>query len=473
MASLNMGNYDGKNILVLGLGVSGRAAAELLVSRGARVVGIDSADSPAVRTAVASLVSQGVVVKLGATALPEGRFDLAVTSPGVSLSLPWFDALRAADVPVIGELELGYRESLSLSVAVTGTDGKTTTTLLIEHMLRHCHKRTLAAGNVGVPICAVVDKTKELDILTLEVSSFQLETTEFFRPSVAVVTSLAPDHMDRHRTMEAYIQAKGRIFRNQQIFDWAIVQSAALAQFRAAGIEPPSKVISYSATDPEADIYMDRSLLISRLGGWEGPLLDFDKCLLAGPHNAENCMAAFAVGRVLRLPLEETIAAIRSFSPLAHRCEPIAQLGGVTYVNDSKSTTMHSLLAALRSVATVPGGRPNVWLIAGGKDKGIEYHDAGPVISQRVKGAYLIGETRERLRSAWSLFTPCTLSSSLLEAVREAARHAESGDVVLLSPACSSFDQFQDYQHRGETFRQAVNQLAAGSVTSDRGTQTG
>ncbi|MBI1841122.1 MAG: UDP-N-acetylmuramoyl-L-alanine--D-glutamate ligase [Verrucomicrobia bacterium] len=462
MAGLNMGNYEGKRVLVIGLGVSGRAAADLLARRGARVVAIDSADSAELRAAVASLGSQGVSTRLGASGLPEGHFDLAVTSPGIPSSLPWFDALCAAGIPVIGELELGYRESLCLSVAITGTDGKTTTTRLVEHMLKHCHKRTIAAGNVGVPICSVADQTKELDILTLEVSSFQLETTEFFRPSVAVVTNLAPDHLDRHRTMEAYIQAKGRIFRNQQLFDWAIIQSDALTKLRAAGVEAPSKVISYSATDPRADIYMDRSLLISRLGGWEGPLLDFDKCRLAGPHNAENCMAALAVGRVLRLPLEQTLEAVRSFAPLPHRCEPVAQIGGIIYVNDSKSTTMHSLLAALRSVSAAPGGRPNVWLIAGGKDKGLEYHDAGPLISQRVRGAYLIGETRERLRSAWSLFTPCALSGSLLEAVREAARRAEPGDVVLLSPACSSFDQFQDYQHRGDTFRQAVAQLAAG-----------
>lgn len=457
-----MSSYEQQKVLVVGLGLSGQSAAAFLRERGADVWAIDSADTPALRVVAERLANQGIHVSLGVGELTETGFELAVVSPGISDELPALVQLRAASTPIIGELELGYRESLCLNIAVTGTDGKTTTTRLIERMLSNSHKRTIAAGNIGVPITSVVQQTRELDFLTLEVSSFQLESIQYFRPTVAVLLNLAPDHLDRHRSMEAYIRAKARLFENQQAFDWAIVQAEALAQLRKHGIEPRGKLITFSATDPQADLFLDRSLLISRLPQWEGPLLDLEKCQLSGPHNAENCMAALAVGRVLRLPLEETLAAVRDFVPLPHRCEFLREVNGVRYINDSKATTMHALEAALRAIPRAGGGRPNVWLIAGGKDKGLDYHEVGPLLHERVKGTYLIGETATRLRSDWGLFTPCSVCGSLLEAVSEAARRAEPGDVVLLSPACSSFDQFRDYQHRGEVFRQAVSALVTG-----------
>jgi UDP-N-acetylmuramoylalanine--D-glutamate ligase len=175
-------------------------------------------------------------------------------------------------------------------------------------------------------------------------------------------------------------------------------------------------------------------------------------------------MAALAVGRVLRIPLETMVESFKSYQPAAHRCELVAEINGVKYINDSKATNLDAVHKALLALPSVRAGEPNVWLIAGGKEKGLEFHDIGPLLSQRVKGAFLIGETREKIRAAWSLFTPCSLSESLAEAVGEAARNAESGDVVLLSPACSSFDQFQNYQHRGEVFRLAVQNLPGGQA---------
>ena len=220
-----------------------------------------------------------------------------------------------------------------------------------------------------------------------------------------------------------------------------------------------AEVITFSASNRRADLYLDRSLIISRLDDWNGPLLDMNQTRLVGPHNAENVMAALAVGRVLRIPLETMVDALKSYEPAAHRCELVAEIGGVKFINDSKATNLDAVHKALLAVPTAQPGEPNVWLIAGGRDKGFEYHDIGPLLSQRVKGAFLIGETREKIRAAWSLFTPCTLKDSLIEAVHEAAAGAVSGDVVLLSPACSSFDQFQNYQHRGDVFRQAVAEL--------------
>jgi UDP-N-acetylmuramoylalanine--D-glutamate ligase len=326
----------------------------------------------------------------------------------------------------------------------------------------------LAAGNIGVPLCRVVEQTRELDLLTLEVSSFQLETTQFFRPALAVLLNLTPDHLDRYPAMADYVKAKARIFTNQQAFDWAIIQSEALAQLQSLRQEIPSKIITFSAANRRADIYLERGLILSRIEGWSGPLLDMDHCLVRGPHNAENLMAALAVGRVLRIPLEIMVESLKTYAPAAHRCELVAEINGVKFINDSKATNLDALQKALLSMPQGHGGEPTVWLIAGGKDKGLEYHDIGPLLSQRVKGAFLLGETREKIRAAWGLFTPCVLVNSLLQAVHDAARSAVAGDVVLLSPACSSFDQFQNYQERGEVFRQAAKkfeQTTRGSAT--------
>jgi UDP-N-acetylmuramoylalanine--D-glutamate ligase len=449
---------ENKEVLVVGLGASGKAACELLLRKGAKVWAVDDAKTDLLEREAEQLTAQGVRAHLGGE-VPNGKFDLAVVSPGVPWESPSLQSILARKIHIIGELELGFQHSFCLNVSITGTNGKTTTTELVERLLRQRQIKTVAAGNIGLPLCAVAEQSKDLDFLTLEVSSFQLETIEYFRPAIAVLLNITPDHLDRYAGMAEYARAKARLFMNQQAFDWAIVQTEALAQLRTLGVSIPSKVITFSASNRRADIYFDRGLLISRLGDWEGRLLNMDDCRLRGPHNAENLMAALAVGRVLRVPLESMVESLKSYQPPAHRCELVTEINGVKFINDSKSTNLDSLHKALLSVPSERAGEPNVLLIAGGKDKGFEYHDVGPLLSQRVKSAYLIGETREKLRAAWSLFTPCTLADSLLEAVQSAARDAATGDVVLLSPACSSFDQFQNYKHRGEVFRQAVKDL--------------
>jgi UDP-N-acetylmuramoylalanine--D-glutamate ligase len=450
-----------KQVLVIGLGASGQAAARLLRRRGAEVMAVDHADTAALRRVAQELQALGIVVELGSPAAPKRLFDLAVLSPGVPSDHRLVRELRQRGVPVISELELGYQQARCLNIAITGTNGKTTTTELVAHILNQCGRKTIAAGNIGLPVCEVVDRSKELDFLTLEVSSFQLETIHYFRPSVGVLLNLTPDHLDRYATMADYVRAKARLFLNQQPFDWAIVQSEALAQLRSLNLPLPAKLITFSANNRRADLVFERGLLISRLPDWTGPLLDLDESPIRGPHNAENLLAALAVGRVLRLPLEEMLAAIQSYRPAPHRCEVVAEVRGVRFINDSKATNLDAVQKALLSVPPRPGGEPNVWLLAGGKDKGFDFHDIGPLLSQRVKGALLFGETREKIRAAWSLFTPCTVHETLLEAFADATQRAVPGDVVLLSPACSSFDQFQNYQERGEAFRQAVAQWAA------------
>lgn len=456
-----MNDLSKKNVLVMGLGTSGRAAAALALRRGAKVFAVDAADSADLRKQVEPLIAGGVTVQLGTMECPEVSLDLAVISPGISTKVPLVTELKRREVPLIGELELAFRISTCLHLAITGTNGKTTTTEMIESILTQAGRQTIAAGNIGLPACEVAERTRDLDFLTLEVSSFQLETIEYFRPSVAVLTNLTPDHLDRYASMADYVRTKARIFQNQQVFDWAIVQSEALAQMRSMGLQINSKVITYSANNQRADLFLDRGLIVSQLPDWTGPLLSMDQCQVAGPHNAENLMAALAVSRVLRLPLKPVVMALRSYSPAPHRCEPVAEINGVRFVNDSKATNLDATARAIESIAPAPAGEPNIWLIAGGKDKGFDYHDVGPLLSRRVKGAFLLGETREKIRAAWSLFTPCQLVDSLADGVRRAAEAARPGDTVLLSPACSSFDMFRNYQHRGDVFHQAVLELSA------------
>src|SRR2546430_9632419 len=454
-----MTRLQNKEVLVLGLGLSGVAATRLLKSAGAKVWAVDSADTEELRAQEAELEAMGVNVELAANTAPSRMFALVVVSPGVPPTNPIYAAMRAGGVPIIGELELGGQKSLCLNIAITGTNGKTTTTELTERLLLQNQIRTMAAGNIGLPLCSIVDKTRELDFVTLEVSSFQLETIKFFRPAIAVLLNMTPDHLDRYSNMSEYVRAKGRLFENQQAFDWAVVQTDALALLQAEGVKIPSKIITFSAQDKTGDIYLERGLIISRMPDWAGPLLNMDECLLRGPHNAENLMATLAVGRILRIPLERMIGTLNSYAPAPHRCERVAQINGVTFVNDSKATDVDAVQKALLSIARTPDLGPNVWLIAGGRDKGVEYHDLGPLLAERVKGAFPIGGAREKIRAAWGLFTPCTMVDSLLEAIQRAAASAVAGDVILLSPACSSFDQFRNYQHRGEVFRQAVARL--------------
>jgi UDP-N-acetylmuramoylalanine--D-glutamate ligase len=423
------------------------------------VLAVDQADTEQLRKDTLPLRTRGAEVHLGLTRVPDEWFDLAVVSPGVPCQGSLMQEIYRRGVPVIGEIELAYQYASCPIIAITGTNGKTTTTELVARLLRLTGQRTVAAGNIGQPLSGAVAKDQDLDYLTVEVSSFQLETIRRFRPAVAVVLNLTPDHMDRYAGMDDYIRAKARILLNQEASDWAIIQQEALAQMQTLRITIPSQVITFSARDGKADLALENGAITSRSPLQRGPLLSMSQVYVRGPHNAENLMAALAVGMVSRLPMREVGAALRSYRPAAHRCELVAEIDGVRFVNDSKATNVDAVRQALSSLPSVEG-RPNIWLIAGGKDKGFDYAELGPALAQRVRHAFLLGETRGRIRFAWERFTACTEVDSLLEAVTEAAQRAVSGDVVLLSPACSSFDMFQNYQHRGEVFRQAVQHWA-------------
>lgn len=460
-----MFDLTNKEILVIGLGGRGRAACELLRRSGARVTGVDSCDSSALRHDAEKLRPLGVEVELGVSALPKGEFRLAVVSPATPRNQELVRAVAQSKVPIIGELELGYQQARCLSIAIAGTNGKGTTAELVERVLTNNHRKTVLSGHRGRPVCSVVEQTRELDFLILQVNAFQLEMTEFFRPAVAVLMNLGADHLDRYESVEKYVRATARLFRNQQPFDWAIIQSEALERLRALNLPVPAKTITFSARDSRADIYLDRGLLISRLPNWPGPLLDMDQCRVRGPHNAENLMAALAVGHVLRLPLETMLDPFKTYDAGPHRFELVAEINGVQYINDAKATNVEALHNALLAARPGVRGAANILLIAGGRDKGLEFHDLGPALSRRVKQAFIIGDASEKIRSAWSLFTSCKICGSLVEAVTEAAKNASSGDVVLFSPACSGLDQIKSYQQIGEEFCRKVKSISRGMTS--------
>lgn len=444
-----------KAVCVLGLGRSGKAAVEWLQTTGAKVTAVDGRATPELQ-GWADQLPAGFDCRLGERTVLTDRFDLTVVSPGVPLHQPQVVSLRARGVPVWGELELGWSAAQCPAIAITGTNGKTTTTEWVTQLLSETGRQVLSAGNIGRPLCEVLPKTSKLDAVVLEVSSFQLETIESFRASVGVLLNLAEDHLDRHGSMENYVRAKARIFENQKSFDWAIIQFEALKQLQALGVSVPGKVITFSARTHSADVYLEGNRIISRLPGVEGSVLDLAECALEGLHNAENLMAAWLVGRAMKLLPSEMIPVLQTLRTGEHRCEMVAEWEGVRFYNDSKATNVHALESALRSMPFAEAADRNVWLIAGGQGKGMDYQAAAAAVEKRVKGAWLIGASAGEIQSAWSPFAPCNLAADLIEAVAEAGRNAAPGDVVLLSPACASFDMFDSYQHRGDQFRAVV-----------------
>jgi UDP-N-acetylmuramoylalanine--D-glutamate ligase len=454
-----MNSFENRKVAVVGLDDSGVSACLFLRRQGARVTGLEMEIPRTLAPNKKRLKEAGIPVA-SAGELKAGGYEAIVHSMGVSRHNPVLQGFLEKGIPVLSDLELAAAKFCCLSVAIAGTNGKTTTADLVEKILTQSGRKTIKGGGSGEPVCDIAEGSRDLDFVTLEVNSFQLETIEHFRPAVAVLLNLKPDHMDQYDRVTTYVRTVANLFKNQQAFDWAIVQTEALAHLRSLDIEPPGKLITFSANNRRADISFDRGLLISQLDGWTGPLFNMEQSLLKGPHNAENVMAALAVGHVLRVPLEEMADAIREYKPGPHRLELVAEVNGVKYINNSKAMNVAAVDQSIEAIAPARGGEPNIWLIAGGKDKGLNYHDLGPLLATRVKGAFLLGETAEKLRAAWGLFTPCRAVGSLLEAVEKAAENAAAGDVVLLSPACSSFDMFQNYEHRGEVFRQAVQDLA-------------
>jgi UDP-N-acetylmuramoylalanine--D-glutamate ligase len=450
-----LASVRGRRVAVLGLARSGVAAARLLRDAGAHVDGIDARPLEALGADVAALAGLGVQLSTGGEGEAALRTaELIVVSPGVPADAAALQAARARGVPVIGELELGWRATTADTVAITGTNGKTTTTALTGALVAASARPVLVAGNIGTPLSAHATTLAPDSVVVCEVSSFQLETIETFHPRVAAVLNLAPDHLDRHRTFERYVDAKARIFLNQTPADAAVL-NADDAPTRALAPRTRAELIWFSRrARVEPGVFIEDGWITARLGARAEPVGPVGEISLRGQHNVENVLAATACALRLGVRPEAIRGAIAAFRAVPHRIEFVRELDEIAYYNDSKGTNVDSTLKALESF-----GEP-VLLIAGGVGKGQDFAPLAAAGRGRVRRALLIGEDAPRLEAALSAAGIDTERCATLEGAVGAARAAaRAGDVVLLSPACASFDMFRDYEHRGDAFRHLVRGL--------------
>jgi UDP-N-acetylmuramoylalanine--D-glutamate ligase len=434
-----------RRVLVLGLGLSGVSAANFCAEQGARVVAADEG-APAAREGLPDLDPR-VERRIGGAFPDPSDFDLVVPSPGVPRERYAGRARRAW-----GDVELLYRVLAVPILAVTGTNGKSTTTRLVESMLRAAGLRARAAGNLGVPALDLVGAA--LDWAVLEVSSFQLETTEAFRPRVAVILNLTPDHLDRHGSFEAYRDAKARILARQEADDVAVLNFDDPV-VRALADACRARVLPFRTGGPlDRGAWLDADSVVMRLGDAPAVRLSLDGLRLPGVHNRENTVASLAAAAAAGADPAKAVLALGGFAGLPHRAEEVGRCGGARFVNDSKATNPGAAIQSLRSFPA-----PVIW-IAGGRDKGLDFDELAAVAASRARAAVLIGEAAGKLEAALAGRIEVHTAGSIEEAVACAAGLTRAGDVVLLSPACASQDQFRDFAERGDRFRDAVAALA-------------
>ncbi|MGD0986714.1 MAG: UDP-N-acetylmuramoyl-L-alanine--D-glutamate ligase [Candidatus Sulfotelmatobacter sp.] len=442
-----------KRVLVVGLGKSGVASALFLKARGARVTVSDTKSGDELRNEIPALLDHGIAVETGGHGERTFRGqDLIVVSPGVPIDAPLLAQARNLGEPVIGEIELAAQFLPGPIVAITGSNGKTTTTTLTGEILTAGGVPALVGGNIGTPAISLVEQAKPETVIVLEVSSFQLETIQQFRSKVAVVLNVTPDHLDRHKTFEIYVDAKARIFENQRGDDFAVLNEddptcvAMAARTRA-------QVFWFSRQkDVKQGAWVRDGNILFRNGSRQEEIMRVAEVPLKGSHNLENVLAAVCASALMGCAPEKIRQAVRDFKAVEHRLEFVATIRGVDYYNDSKATNVDATIKALESFPA------NIHLILGGKDKGSDYSVLNDLIKQRVKRVYTIGAAAEKIESQIK-GVEVVHAETLENALRKADAAAERGDVVLLAPACASFDQFKNYEQRGQVFKEIVRQI--------------
>jgi UDP-N-acetylmuramoylalanine--D-glutamate ligase len=450
-------------ILVLGLGLSGMAAAELAARQGAAVTVLDAGASVALRERAESLASRGVDVRLEWHAATwTSPVDLVIISPGIPHQSALGQLARRFECPLISELEYGFRFCSCPILAISGTNGKTTTTELVTHCLKHAGRRVLAAGNIGKPLCEAAARSGQLDFLVVEVSSFQLEHTERFAPLAAALLNVTPDHLDRYADFDDYCRTKLRLFRNVPRADHVVLREdlLELETVRAGLPRDGSTPVAFTSRESLfAGYFLSAdNVLCRRTGNSAERLMASAELKLRGLLNVEYVLAALALCELAGVPPREVAAHARGFVPGAHRLEVVAVHNGVRFVNDSKATNLDALRQSI--AATVAESRGRVCLIAGGVDKGVDFAPIAPLLEKHVSGVFLIGRCRERLAKQWGHAVSCKVFASLAAAVNAAAESAASGDTVLLAPGCASQDMFTDYAERGREFCNLVKRRA-------------
>ena len=446
-----------KRVLVVGLGKSGIAAAMFLRRQGARVTVSDARSAIALAKEIPVLLEAGIMVESGGHGLLTfRRQDLIVISPGVPLDTPEVKQVIGYGMPVIGELEFASRFLKGRVIAITGSNGKTTTTTLIGKILKDAGLPTLVGGNIGTPVIDLVAESTDETLDVLEVSSFQLETIEQFHPWIALVLNITPDHLDRHGSFENYAAMKTRITERQVAGDF-LVLNAEDKPTQMVAAKTKAQIFWFSARRPikqGAFVHGESIAFIASEGAKAEPVMPVAEIPLRGSHNVENVLAAVCVARLAGVPAETIRASVASFKAVEHRLEFVRVLQGVEYFNDSKATNVD---AAMKAIGAFPAG---IHLILGGKDKNSDYTMLWPLLRERVKAVYTIGSAAEKIERELHGVVKMVGAGTLDMALNEARNAAVPGDTVLLAPACSSFDQFENYEHRGRTFRKIVHEMS-------------
>ncbi len=456
---------NGKRVLVVGLGKSGVASALFLKAHGAQVTVSDTKSGDELRNEIPVLLDHGITVETGGHGDRTFRGqDLIVVSPGVPVDAPPLVQARALGESVIGEIELAAQFLPGPIVAITGSNGKTTTTTLAGEIMTAAGFPALVGGNIGTPAISLAERAQPETVIVLEISSFQLETIQTFRPKVSIVLNVTPDHLDRHRSFEVYVDAKARIFENQQPSDFAVL-NADDPTCVAMASRTRAQVYWFSRQkEVQQGAWVRDGNIVFRDGGREQKtsqreIMQVSEIPLKGAHNLENVLAAVCAGALMGCASEKIRQAVRDFKAVEHRLEFVATIRGVDYYNDSKATNVDATIKALESFPA------NIHLILGGKDKGSDYTVLNDLLRQRVKRVYTIGAAAAKIESqivSLKSGGPEVVHAETLEnALRKANLVAQPGDVVLLAPACASFDQFKSYEHRGQTFKEIVRGLAS------------
>ncbi|HXZ79550.1 MAG TPA: UDP-N-acetylmuramoyl-L-alanine--D-glutamate ligase [Terriglobales bacterium] len=456
-------NVKGKRVLVVGLGKSGVASALFLRSQGAQLTVSDSKSEDQLRDEIPALLDQGIAVEAGGHGERTFRQqDLIVVSPGVPLNVPQLEQARSMGIPIIGELELASQFLHGHIVAITGSNGKTTTTALVGDVISWGGYETLVGGNIGIPAISFVPEATADTYIVLEVSSFQLETIQTFHPELAVVLNVTPDHLDRHGSFEVYWAAKRRILENQTPADFVILNAddpecVRMAQGCAATVYWFSRKKEVASG---AFVRRDRIVVRDREG--EREIMPLSELQLKGAHNVENVLAAVCAGVIVHCEPGRIRSAVKEFKAVEHRLEYVATIHGVDYYNDSKATNVDATIKALESFPR------NIHIILGGKDKGSDYTVLKPLLEERAKRVYTIGAAAEKIAAHIAGSAEIVHAGTLEMAVKGAADSAAAGDIVLLAPACASFDQFQNYEQRGALFKELVHAMAQRAASETR-----
>lgn len=451
-------NFEGKKVLVCGMARSGVSAAQCLYELGARVTISDSKAEEKLAEALQPLEGMDIRRCLGDQAQPADleSYDLAVTSPGIPMQAPILRAVQAAGVPLIGELELGAQVSRAPLYAVTGTNGKTTTTTLIGEIFRNLGKTTYVVGNIGYPFTACALRCGEEDVAVAEVSSFQLETISTFHPHIAVMCNITEDHLNRHGTMEEYIRVKERIFENMGQGDYAVLNLDDPIVRGMAERIPCAPAFFSRRQEVETGAYLEGEEVVFSLNGHKKRVLRADEIRIPGEHNLENALAATALTMLAGVPAPVVRHTLKTFPGVEHRIETVRTVEGVTYINDSKGTNVDASIRAVRAMKV-----PTV-LLAGGYDKHTDFLPlAREVLASKIHTVVVLGDTAEQIERALRAvgFESILHAKTFEEAVLLARSCAREGENVLLSPACASFDMFQDYEERGRVFKEIVSRL--------------